>query len=192
VEKVKLKLSQLCLRRPTPRKTSSDPELERSIIEDGILFPPLIRKLSDDVFEVIDGERRVGIAKDTHQRGRLKKEHEKVVCVVIEAPTNADVAYWRLVANLHNNLPSEEVTFLYEQIGQIPLPIADHPEKFQGMGRYMDGLNDLIIGIARRKGSIRGSRRILMILEAIRDHFLYSLQVPETLARIRNAEGDAS
>jgi hypothetical protein len=179
-------LSQLCLRRPEPRPIAEPLVLERSIARNGILFPVLVRPCGDRLFEVIDGEVRVFMGKLLSERATLVAGGATVPCLVVDAPTEHQRALWRLNANMHHALPADEFLDLCRAAG-LPAPQA---KPAAAIGNGQPNINDLLFEISIRRNGLRYARRMLRIIEAVRDFRDGTIGLPDTVEALRLSAGE--
>ena len=184
------RLAHLCLRRPEPRTIDDPLALERSIAGNGILFPVVVRAVAEQVYEVIDGEVRVFKAKLLQERGSLPNGFLQVPGLLVRAPTEPERALWRLMANMHHGLPDDELEELIRAVG-LPSASGQPPRKAdRSDARPPPALDDLLFEISIRRHAMRSSRRMIRMLEVVRDFSDAAISLPEAVEGLRLSAGD--
>lgn len=164
-------LQQLALSTQTPRRAPDDLLLEELIAQFGIRRSIVVCQLGDRLYEVIDGERRVYMAKELARRDRLPYAKQSVPCVVVRITNPQERALWRLVCNTQSILPEASIRDLLSQAGvAFTLPDGFFTELREQNAPTSDDqpIDRLLVELTRRKTAVRGGGRVLRILEIAR------------------------
>ncbi len=190
VELKRYPLAQLTLARPEPRRAPDDIGLERLIAQHGIKPPILVTPLSDKLFDVIDGERRVALARDLSARGKLASALHFVPCLVVTIQSPQERALWRLLFNLHHPICSEEREQLFGSVGVAGIGAKPSLALGGGGATPLRTILDLQNGVCDRRGAIRGARRMMEILEVARVYSSGGVSFQEAMDLLRRADAE--
>jgi len=175
-----------------PRRSFDDSEmdeLKRSIDQHGILQPLVVRRLTDNKFELIAGERRLRAAKSL--------EWTKVPCVVRrDVKSDQSRLVFALIENIQReNLNPVEEALAYQQLNQEYG--LTHEEIGQRVGRSRVGITNIVRilqlpaevqrGLIDGKITIGHAKAILMIPDADKQIRFYRHLLDEGLT-VRKAE----
>lgn len=181
-------LAQLALTRDNiVPEVSADLSIERMISEEGVRFPILVTPMAATLFDVIDGEKRVAHAKALAERGRLSEAAQRIPCLVVRTCGSVERARWRLIANAHRPLPSDERRLLELEAGyELDGP---HPQE---QAKELDAetlrVDELVRGLAVRRCAIRGAKKTMRMLEVARDYAAGLLSFQQAMDTYRTSD----
>lgn len=170
-------------------------DLTASIHTSGIEVPPAIAKVGENTYQVIDGDRRIQVAKDLG--------FETVICVVYEGLTDAEIDQKSFILNVERNqltdiekalhirkvkdkygYSNEELEILgYGSKGQISklLGLLDLPEEIQG--HISSGALTTAHGVEIRR--LKNSKQMLKVAKLAIENDWSSKKTGSTVDRLR-------
>lgn len=194
VDQIIVSLDQLTLQHPSARGAGEDFLFERSIAEDGIRFPLVVTSLGPKLYLVLDGERRLAVLKALIERsGKSNRDARAVDCLLVDAKTDRERAFWRFVSNMHRPLDEDEAALLR------PLVFGAESSVTPGCAsvaptsnlQAVDRMDSIITGLMNRRSAIRSSGRLIEAIEITRLYVLGHCGFQEAMDRMRKDLGDS-